>query len=273
MTTNQSPECFGGLKPSRGQVQAGSMTFSYLEWGERGAPLLLLHGITSSARGWWRVAPELVALGYHIYALDMPGHGQSQLADVHQIGQIASRIQQVLDELQLVKPVVIGHSWGGAVALQLAASIPVARVVLVDPLLELSSERGALRLPTYLDGLGMPPELTLPALQVANPDWHAGDFVWKGEALQQCRADAVRGLFIGSGDWNLTSLFRHIKVPLLLLLADPQYSVIAPTTLSAVEAALAPEFGQVIRVAGINHNMFRGGFVPCMRVLLPWLRQ
>ncbi|MEP7190266.1 MAG: alpha/beta hydrolase, partial [Roseiflexaceae bacterium] len=87
MSTNQSPECFSGLEPSRGQVQAGSMTFSYLEWGERGAPLLLLHGITSSARGWWRVAPEIVALGYHVYALDMPGHGQSQLADVHQIGQ------------------------------------------------------------------------------------------------------------------------------------------------------------------------------------------
>ena len=92
MTTDQSPECVGGLEPSRGQVQAGGMTFSYLEWGGSGAPLLLLHGITSSARGWWRVAPELVALGYHVYALDMPGHGQSQLIDVHRIDQIADRI-------------------------------------------------------------------------------------------------------------------------------------------------------------------------------------
>jgi len=273
MTTNQSVECVAGLEPSRGQVQAGDMTFSYLEWGDSGAPLLLLHGITSSARGWWRVAPELVALGYHVYALDMPGHGQSQLADVHQIDQIASRIGQALGELQLAQPVVIGHSWGGAVALQLAASMAVARVVLVDPLLELSSEKGALRLPTYLEGVGMPPEVTLPALQAANPDWHACDFVWKGEALQHCRADTVRGLFIGSGDWNLTSLFSRIKVPLLLLLADSQHSVIAPATLSAVEAALAPEFGEITRVAGTNHNMFRGGFAPFMRVLLPWLRQ
>src|SRR5437764_14398638 len=90
MTTNQSPECAGGLEPRRGQVQAGGMIFSYLEWGKSGAPLLLLHGITSSARGWWRVAPEPVALGYHVYALDMPGHGHSQLLDVHRIEQIAS---------------------------------------------------------------------------------------------------------------------------------------------------------------------------------------
>jgi pimeloyl-ACP methyl ester carboxylesterase len=273
MATSQSSECVGGLEPSRGQVHAGGILFSYLEWGESGAPLLLLHGITSSARGWWRVAPELVALGYHVYALDMPGHGQSQLVDAHRIDQIASRIGDVLDTLQLAKPAVIGHSWGGAVALELAASIAVARVALVDPLLALSSERGALRLPAYLEGLGLPPDATLPAIRAANPDWHACDFVWKGEALQQCRADAVRGLFIGSGDWDLTPLFSRIEVPLLLMLADRQYSVIAPATLSAVEEAFRPDLGRITRVAGTNHNMFRGGFAPFMRVLLPWLRQ
>jgi pimeloyl-ACP methyl ester carboxylesterase len=272
MTTNELPECGAGLAPTRKQIRAGDVTFSYLEWGENGAPLLLLHGITSSARGWWRVAPALVALGYHVYALDMPGHGQSQLIDAHRIDQIARHIGQVLDALQLVEPVAIGHSWGGAVALELAASIAVARVALVDPLLALSSEKGALRLATYLEGVGMPPEVTLPAIRAANPDWHPCDFVWKGEALQQCRADAVRGLFIGSGDWDLTPLFGRIEVPLLLLLADPQYSVIAPATLSAVEAALRPEIGEVTRIAGTNHNMFRGGFAPFMRVLLRWLR-
>jgi pimeloyl-ACP methyl ester carboxylesterase len=273
MTINHSLECVGSLEPSRRQVHTKGMTFSYLEWGERGAPLLLLHGITSSARGWWRVAPELAAVGYHVYALDMPGHGQSQLADAHRINQIADRIAAVVDVLQLANPIVIGHSWGGAVALELAASIDVARVVLVDPLLALTSERGALRLPTYLEGLGMPPEETLPSIRAANPDWHACDFFWKGQALQQCRADAVRGLFIGSGDWELTPLFGRINAPLLLLLADEEYSVIAPATLAAVEAALRPDLSEIIPVAGTNHNMFRGGFAPFMRVLLPWLSE
>jgi pimeloyl-ACP methyl ester carboxylesterase len=273
MTTNPSLKCVGDLEPRRRQVHAGNMIFSYLEWGASGAPLLLLHGITSSARGWWRVAPELVSLGYHVYALDMPGHGQSQLADTDRIDKIAVHIGEVLDALQLAKPVVIGHSWGGAVALELAASIAVARVALVDPLLALTSEKGALRLPTYLEGLGMSPEVTLPGIRAANPDWHACDFVWKGQALQQCRAEAVRGLFIGSGDWDLTPLFSRIEVPLLLMLADPQYSVINPATLSAVEAALRGGLGEVAQVAGTNHNMFRGGFAPFMRVLLPWLRQ
>ena len=273
MTTNQSLGCVGGLEPTRRQVQAAGMTFSYLEWGDKGLPLLLLHGITSSARGWWRVAPELAALGYHVYALDMPGHGQSQLGDAHRIDQVARAIAEVVDALQLIKPFAIGHSWGGAVALELTASIAVARVALVDPLLALLSERGALRLPTYLDGLGMSPEQTLPAIRAANPDWHACDFVWKGEALQQCRADAVRGLFICSGNWDLTPLLGRIEAPLLLLLADVEYSIIAPATLAAAEAALRPDLGTIVRVVGTNHNMFRGGFAPFMRVLRPWLRQ
>jgi pimeloyl-ACP methyl ester carboxylesterase len=272
MTTSQSPECVAGMEPQRGQIQAGGMTFSYLEWGKHGTPLLLLHGITSSARGWWRVAPELATIGYHVYAFDMPGHGQSQLAEVHGIDQIADRIAAAVDALQLIHPVVIGHSWGGAVALELAASMAVARVALVDPLLSLTSERAALRLPTYLEGLGMPPEETLPAIRAANPDWHACDFVWKGEALQQCRADAVRGLFIGSGDWDLTPLLGRVAAPLLLLLADQAHTIIAPAMLAAAEAALQPELGKIVRVAGTNHNMLRGGFAPFMRVLLPWLR-
>src|SRR3954468_107967 len=120
MTTNPSLKCAGDLEPRRRHVHAGNMIFSYLEWGASGAPLLLLHGITSSARGWWRVAPELVTLGYHVYALDMPGHGQSQLVDMHGMDQIAACIATALDTLQIANPILIGHSWGGAVALELA---------------------------------------------------------------------------------------------------------------------------------------------------------
>ena len=38
---------------------------------------MLLHGITSNAQAWWRVAPRLVGLGFRVVAFDMPGHGHS----------------------------------------------------------------------------------------------------------------------------------------------------------------------------------------------------
>jgi pimeloyl-ACP methyl ester carboxylesterase len=268
-TTDQG--CVAGLEPNRGQAHANGIDLSYLEWGESGVPLVLLHGITSSARGWWRVAPELVRLGYHVYALDLPGHGQSQLSGEHQIESIAALIVAALAELGIDRPTVIGHSWGGAIALTLASSISVARLALVDPLLGMSSERSRMRLPSFLEGLGQPPEQTLPALRAANPDWHECDFLWKGEALLQCRAEAVRGLF-GTGDWQITSLLGRVEAPLLLMLADPQHTVVVSELLVAAEVALRPDLGEIVPVAGTNHNMFRGGFAPFMQVLVPWLR-
>lgn len=262
--------CAAGLEPTRGRVHAGGIDLSYLEWGQAGAPLVLLHGITSSARGWWRVAPELAQLGYRVYALDLPGHGRSELSGEHEIDHIASVVAAALAALTLDMPVVVGHSWAGAIALTLASSMRVARLALVDPLLGMSSERSTLRLPSFLEGLGQPPEQTLPALRAANPDWHACDFVWKGEALEQCRAEAVRGLF-GTGDWQITELLGRVEAPLLLLLADPQYTIVEPRLLVAAEAALRPDLGKIVTIAGTNHNIHRGGFEPFMRVLVPWL--
>ncbi len=76
----------------------------------------------------------------------------------------------------------------------------------IDPALRMSPETGAPRLPNYLVGLGQPPEETLPAVRANNPDWHECDFYWKGEAFQQCRAAAVRGLFVESGEWDISEI-------------------------------------------------------------------
>jgi pimeloyl-ACP methyl ester carboxylesterase len=263
--------CVAGLEPTRGEVHAGGIDLSYLEWGHSGTSVVLLHGITSSARGWWRVAPELAQHGYHVYALDLPGHGQSQLLGEHRIDRISTLVAEALVTLNLDTPALIGHSWGGAVALTVARSIAVARLVLVDPLLGMSSERSRLLLPSFLEGVGLPPEQTLPALRAVNPNWHECDFVWKGEALQQCRAEAVHGLF-STGDWQITQLLGQVDVPLLLLLADPQYTILGPELLTAAQASIRPGLGEIVPVAGTNHNMFRAGFTPFMQVLLPWLQ-
>src|SRR5262245_50504721 len=201
MTNSTPTDCFAGLKPSRGYLQAGTTRLAYLDWGGQGAPLLLLHGITSSARSWWRVAPALAAQGYHVYALDLPGHGESAETSDHRIANIAALVGAAIRAIGLDRPTLIGHSWGGATALALAGDDRslLARVALVDPALRMSRVTAEERLPFFLQGVGDPPEVALPAVRAANPDWHECDFLWKGEAFQQCRAAAVRGLFLESG--------------------------------------------------------------------------
>src|SRR5688572_6329009 len=57
-------------------LDAAGITYAALAWGDPGGrPLLLLHGVTSSAGNWWRVGPALAATGRRVVAPDLPGHG------------------------------------------------------------------------------------------------------------------------------------------------------------------------------------------------------
>lgn len=268
-------DCESQLPARRSSLDANSVRLSYLEWGRTGRPALLLHGITSSARSWWRVAPALVSHGYHVYALDMPGHGESATTNDHRIDAIAGLVGAALQQLAPDGAIVIGHSWGGATALALASVIadcpPLRQVVLADPAMRMTPERGAALLPDYAANVSKPRDEARPIIEANNPGWHACDVFWKLEALEQCRYEAVRGFFVASGTWDLTPQLALVRVPLLLLVADPQFTVIAPDVLRAAEQALRPDTGKLMVVPGTDHNMLRGGFATTMPILLDWL--
>jgi pimeloyl-ACP methyl ester carboxylesterase len=97
-------------------------------------PVLLLHGLASAKRIWDLVAP-LLAVRRRVVAVDQRGHGASDTPDDgYDIAQVVADDVALADVLALTRPVVVGHSWGGAVALALAATYPerVAGLVLVD---------------------------------------------------------------------------------------------------------------------------------------------
>ena len=57
---------------------AAGFPFSALAWGDPTArPTVLIHGVTASARIWWRVGPALAATGRRVVAPDLPGHGRT----------------------------------------------------------------------------------------------------------------------------------------------------------------------------------------------------
>lgn len=271
--STHTAECQGGVEPRRHAFQAGGRRVSALEWGEAGQAVLLLHGITSSARTFWRAGAALAGRGYHVYALDLPGHGHSDETDDHRIAALAGLVAEAVAPLGLERPHLVGHSWGGAIALAYALGPGggrLASLTLIDPALGMDPQRGAERLPGFMVGVGLPPEQTVPELRRRSPAWHECDFLWKGEALQQCRAAAVEGLFLHSGAWYLAPRLAELSVRTLLLAADPQHTVIPPEALAEAERALAGR-GQLRAIPGTDHNMLRGGFDLTMPVLLEWL--
>ncbi len=102
-------------------------------WRGAGTPVLLLHGLASTRRFWDLVVPGLA--GHSVVALDQRGHGDSDRPTGPYDGAtVVADALTALDALGLSRVVVVGHSWGAATALQLAAQAPerVLAVVAID---------------------------------------------------------------------------------------------------------------------------------------------
>jgi non-heme chloroperoxidase len=92
----------------------------------QGPPLVLLHGIMLSSALWVHQLRDL-ADHHRVIAVDLRGHGQSLPGSAGSgIERLAADVAQVLEALGVEEAVVVGHSMGGMVALQLAVDLPVA---------------------------------------------------------------------------------------------------------------------------------------------------
>ena len=129
--TNANSEFF---RPVESWAQIGGLNVRYLDWGGDGPPIMALHGLASSANWYDIVAQPLRGHG-RIIAPDQRGHGQTTQADSGYDWQtLSSDIVGLMDHLGIDKASVLGHSWGGNVAGNLAARFPdrVEKLVLID---------------------------------------------------------------------------------------------------------------------------------------------
>jgi pimeloyl-ACP methyl ester carboxylesterase len=100
----------------------------------RGPALVLLHGIANSSQTWARVAP-LLSRRFTLIAPDLLGHGNSATPrGDYSLGAHASGVRDLLTALGHDRVTVIGHSFGGGIAMQFAYQFPerCERLVLVS---------------------------------------------------------------------------------------------------------------------------------------------
>jgi len=113
----------------------------YLEQGETGHTVLLVHDLGASLRDWEELIPSLVSSGHHIYACDLPGHGETPaFADPRQqyAQMYVAAFRHWLDSLSLGRaPILVGHGFGAYLCLRYALGHPykVFRLILLNPLL------------------------------------------------------------------------------------------------------------------------------------------
>ena len=117
-------------------VEANGQRLHYRQWPADEPPLIFLHGVTSSATSWEKIAPEFAA-DYSVMAFDLRGHGlSSKPASGYSVaGHYAADIIDFLRSHVAEPATLIGHSLGAVVTAPVAATVPdkVRYIVMEDP--------------------------------------------------------------------------------------------------------------------------------------------
>jgi len=118
-------------KPAGSFIGVGKLRIHYIERAGAGTPVVLIHGLPGTAEDWNAVTPLLA--GHRTIAIDRPGFGYSSGGYVPFERQL-SVIHQLLAELHVTRPILVGHSYGGTISLGYAERYPseVRGLVLVD---------------------------------------------------------------------------------------------------------------------------------------------
>lgn len=129
-----TPRATTFLPPRDAIAAVNGVWLHYREWGAAGAPpVLILHGLTGHAREFDELAAALCG-DYRVLALDQRGHGASEWADTYEPRVMARDVIALMDELEIGRARVIGHSMGGIHGWCLAAGWPqrIERLAFVD---------------------------------------------------------------------------------------------------------------------------------------------
>lgn len=221
-----------------------------------GRDLLLVHGLTDSGAGWAQAIDHWGG-AYRITTVDLRGHGDSPRFTPEQIlahpgDLMVEDVSQVVEQLD--RPVVLGHSLGGAVALAVGARRPdlVRALILEDPAPRAPDEaqRDPERGRAYDSGLqpardAQDDEALLRLRRELHPDWPAEELLPTGRAEQQTQQDYLR-----NGDWKPTppwpDLLAALHVPTLLVTGG-----------NLDEVIVSPDLEKQMRAATADHLVVR----------------
>ena len=214
--------------------------------------VLTIHGVTEHGRAWELLAGHLPEIS--IAAPDLLGHGRSSWAAPWTIDANVAALAALIDASAEAPVVVVGHSFGGAVALQLAAARPdqVAALVLLDPAVALDGDQvrevvdGMVAFPYYTNAAEARAEKAFgawsdvePAVLDAEVDEHLitlpdGRATWRMSlpAMVCYWSELARDIVLPPSGMS-TTLVRAAK-------ADPQY--VSEDLVAALQQRLGGDF-------------------------------
>ncbi len=191
------------------KIKGKNLDIHYIQYGE-GKDIVLLHG-------WGQNIEMMKPLGdcfstkYRITILDLPGFGESEEPkEAWNIQKYTDLVEEVLEKLKVKKPIMIGHSFGGRLAIRYSATHPITKLVLFgSPCIRIQE-----KLPLtvkVLKGLKK-----LPGLD------QFGEYMKKyiGSRDYKAASPIMRQTLVEVVNEDLTKYAREIEEPTLLIWGD-----------------------------------------------------
>jgi pimeloyl-ACP methyl ester carboxylesterase len=234
----------------------------YDRFASGGQPFVFSHGITDNGRCWWVFARSFED-SYDIITVDARGHGLSDAPEEdYALETHVEDLAGLIRALDLEKPILMGHSMGGAIVARLAAKYPAVphAVILEDPVFmfdppDRTAQDIAMRKSTFRAEIEERHAMTHEQLvrlctDEVHPGWAREEAEFWAEAKQQVSPHIV-GIF-GTMP-SLQESFSYITAPTLILKSDDDDATQAR---NREAAALLPD-GKLVHVAGAGHNVRR----------------
>lgn len=246
--------------PPRGRFTA--VSGGRLHWVEKGEgkPVVMIHGLGGNHHNFtYAMTERLAAAGYRAIAIDRPGCGWSERDSDEQarIPEQARMIAELLAQEGIEKPLLVGHSLGGAVSLALAVNHPdrVGGLALVSALVtppDAPSEAFAgidVANPAMrrfiAETLAVPMSIRNGAKTleiIFGPDPAPDDFRVRGGGLLSMRPDAFYAAAtdmaaVGVDMHAITARISEIKVPVGMFYGMDDRILSAPEQIAALQAA------------------------------------
>jgi 4,5:9,10-diseco-3-hydroxy-5,9,17-trioxoandrosta-1(10),2-diene-4-oate hydrolase len=268
-----------------GFIDVAGARMHYLHAGS-GSPMLLIHGLVGSSTN-WRNNIDVLAQHASVYAIDLMNMGKSQRIWELDVGlrATANRIIAIMDALDLAETDIVAHSYGGAVALMLAALHPkrVRRLILFAPANPYchSSDLMVRIYRTPWGGLlaWMLPYLPAPIQRIAIGEMYGGadrvaDSCLRGIVDGLRSPGTLRHVLCIVRCWfaeraKLRSALRGVKrIPMLLVWGDRDCTV---SLSSAAKLNRRLHGSELIVLPGGGHAIFEETPAEANRIMLEWL--
>jgi pimeloyl-ACP methyl ester carboxylesterase len=230
------------------------------------------------------VGPALAGRGFDVVAVDLRGHGASPRVAVglpgHEAGprtvagvSSADLAADVAETIAGPVELLVGHSLGALVALELVAARPgfARRLLLEDPPGSSSFDWAALAAGIEADTrrAATDPGALRRELEAANPAWVPGESERRVADLADCDGQAIAAALRSGVPFDLPALLAAAPVPVLLLLAEEALgsNLVGLDHKAAIEALR----GGTTRVLPAGHSVHREALDLWLAALDDWL--